>query len=164
VWGEEAVSLTPWRRPTRHTEGDALKPLLLEGYTKTHTTNIWGQRKTFPLQLVVRPPALSPSLCPHPEKTLHLRLKYKWRVLHIVCLYTLCKSVGNGRVHTLSRRTLTRPPPCATPARLMATVSAGRGVGKRAGHGGHEGLTVATAGPRRGRLTAVEGQSRAMPK
>ena len=42
VWGEGAVSLTPWRWPTRHTEGDALKTLLLEGYTMTHTTNIWG--------------------------------------------------------------------------------------------------------------------------
>jgi hypothetical protein len=71
-------------------------------------------------------------------------------MLHIVCVCTLCKSVGNGRAHILSRRTLTRPPPCATPARLMATVPAGRGEGKRAGHGGHGGLTVATAGPRRG--------------
>ena len=43
--------------------------------------------------------ALRIDLCPHPNKTLHLGLKPKCRVLHIVYMCTLCKSVGNGRVH-----------------------------------------------------------------
>jgi hypothetical protein len=43
--------------------------------------------------------ALRINLCPHPNKTLHLGLKFKCRVLHIVYMYTLCKSVGNGQVY-----------------------------------------------------------------
>jgi hypothetical protein len=50
----------------------------------------------------------------------------------MVCVCTLCKSVGNGRVHMLSRRTLTHLPPwMSNPARaraLMATRRAGREV------------------------------------
>ena len=50
--------------------------------------------------------ALRIDLCPHPNKGLHLGFKPKCRVLHIVYMCTLCKSVGNGRVQREMRYAL----------------------------------------------------------
>ena len=46
------------------------------------------------------------SIVARTYKRLYLGLKYKWNLLHIVCVCALCKSVGNGRVHREMRYAL----------------------------------------------------------